>query len=807
MVRTWLQDFGHALRLLRRSPGFTAAAVAALALGIGANTAIFSVVDSVLLRPLPYRAQDRLVVIWESSPRQGWARIGPSGPNFVDFKQQSKSFESVAVLEPGSGTFTGFGEPRQILGMRVSNNYLSLLGVKPALGRDFLASETWNNRVAIISYNLWQRELGGDPSIIGRVLKADGLAYTVVGVLPKDYWSVVPSEALVPWGDLDLLKQGRNDHRFGMIGRLKPGVTAAEATAELSGIERRLANQFAPMKGWTATVVPMRQLVSEGIGARLWLLLGAVALVLCIGCVNLANLLLARAVERRREVAVRMALGAGRRRLLQQFLIESTVLALLGGAAGFLFALWGIDLLRTFLPDTIRVAGTSGEVTMPAISVDRVVLLFTTAVSLLTGLLFGIGPAWAASRTDTLDNLREGARGGMEKTRRPRMVLAAAEIGMALVLLVGTAHLLKSFWQLSRVEPGFSPSGAIAMEMELPTDSKYKTGAEMTTFFRKVIQNVQALPGVQSAGVTSVLPLDASEDAKTEFSIQGRPEVEGNSRLPADYRAVSAGYFQAMAIPLRRGRFIEDSDVAGRPFVAVISETMAHRFWHSLDEPIGQRLRLRGHTYEIVGVAGNVRGAGLDREAPPLIYTGFEQNPEFRMSLVARAAGNPRRLVFALKQAVYQVDPDQPVFKVRTLGDVLEAWSSPARTTMWLIGIFACVATLLAGLGIYGVLSYGVAQRQREFGVRLALGAKCVDIVSLIGMEGLKVTLAGAAAGLLTAPLLMRAVAGLLYGVTSHDLTAYAAAALLTFLAAALACALPAFRASSVDAATQLRAE
>ncbi len=804
-METLWQDIKYGARMLAKSPGFAVVAVLTLALGIGANTAIFSVANSILLRPFPYRDADRLAVIWETSPRQGWSRINPSGPNYLDYRNQSTSFEDLAILEPGTGTVTGFGEPRQFAGARVSNNYLRVLGIRPMLGRDFLTQEGWGDRVSIISHRLWERLTGRDPNIIGKRVMTDGLSYTVIGVLPPDFWSPVPTDALVPWNDEDLLNQDRMSHRFVVIGHLKPGVTPAAATAELTVIEQRIASQFSRMAGWEAAVLPLHDSLVANVRIGLWMLLGSVALVLLIACANLANLILARAVNRARELAVRAALGAGRSRLIGQFLTESIVLAVVGGALGLMLALWGVDLLERVVPATIAI-GAGGEVLRPPIVVDTTVLLFTMGLSLATGLLFGTAPAFTVSRVNLNNALKEGGRSQSLGGRRLHDVLAASEVALALVLLNGTALTLQGFWQLHQVDPGFHPQKVLAMEMELPTDSKYRTPPEQADFFRRLLERVATLPSVNGAGVTSVLPLDPAQNDNAQFSIEGRPLLAEGALLPAEYRAVSPAYFATLGIPLLQGRGFEASDTADRPAVAVISESLARRYFADLD-PVGQRLVFGRGPREIVGVVADVRHAGLGHDAQPTIYTAYLQSPEPRMTLVVQTGVEPLSLAASVKSAVYSVDKDQPVYKVRTMEQVVAASLSTSRFTLVLLSVFAAAAVSLAAVGIYGVISYGVSQRVREIGIRMALGARQQSILSMVLRKGMALACAGIAAGFLFAWAAAGVLSGKLEDMGAPSAPVLLLVALLLAGIAFWAVLIPARRATKVDPMVALRYE
>jgi len=807
-MSTVVQDLRYSLRLLWKSPGFAAAAIIALALGIGANTAIFSVVNSVVLRPLPLRDAERMVVVWETGEAQGMTRVGPSGPNFLDFRDQSKSFEDLALLDPGTATLTGFGEPKQLPALRVTGNFLPVLGVKPILGRNFLASEGWNQRVAILSYNQWDQLFGKDPNVIGKRVIGDGLPYTVIGVLPANFWWANPAEMLAPFADSDLKARNRMDHAFGVIGHLKTGVSVKQANAETNIIERRISESVIGMQGWATTVVPVQQALSENVHTGLLLLSAAVALVLLIACANLANLMLARAAGRGRETAIRMALGAGRWRLARQFLTESMVLGVIGGCLGLLLALWSVDLLESVVPQTLPLSGGAGNVVRPAIHADATALLFTLLASVATSLVFGLAPAFAASKAKVDDALKEGSRGSSAGGNRLRNLFAVSEVGLALVLLIGAALTLKSFWRIQHVNPGFSADHVLAMEMELPTDSKYRTDPEQAEFFRRVLEKVSTLPAVRSAAVANVLPLDNAETPRLTFLIDGRAPLPGGQRLPGDYRSVSPEYFRVLGIPLLKGRYLTEGDKADRPLVAVINENLARRYWPNGDNPIGQRLRFSGNRlWEIVGIVGDVKHSGLDKQVTPSIFLSYLQTPEARMSLVVRTASDPASRIRAVKDQVYAVDKDQPMYKIRTMDQVVAESQSSPRFTLIVLGIFAAVALALAAVGIYGVISYAVTQRTREIGIRIALGAKRGDVLRLVVGQGTAIAMAGVMAGLAAAFALTRLMSSLLFGVSATDPAIFGGASLFLAAVALAASYLPARRAMRVDPMISLRYE
>lgn len=800
-----LDDVRYALRLLLRSPGFTSVAIAALALGIGANTAMFSVVNAVLIRPLPYAAADRVGIIWEKSAGQGWNRINPSGPDVIDFKEQATTLEQVAVIEPGSGTINGLGEPQQVPGMRVSTNLFSMLGVKPLLGRDFNAGEGWKDRVLILSHASWQKWFGGNPSAIGKGILLDGLSYTIIGVLPPGAWLPLPSEAFVPWADSDLRARPRMDKNIAALAKLKPGVTWKQASAELDAIERRIAEKTPRMRDWSAYALPFQDWISQRARPALLLLLAAVGVVLLIACTNLANLLLARAAGRERDVAVRLALGAGRGTLIRQFLTETLVLGILGGAAGLLLAFWGVDALNRVVPETLRMPDSNADFVRPPVVIDGVVLAFTIVVALISGLLFGLAPAFASSRASVATILRGSRASASARARKVRDGLVVAEIALAVVLLVAATLTIQSFWNMRKVQPGFASDRLLVVETELPTDSRYKTRTEQTRFFRQTLDNIAQLPGVLAVGLTCSLPMD-TEDHKADFRIVGTPLPPSGQLLPAHFRSVSEGYFSAMRIPLKRGRLLDERDTAERPAVALIDAAAAQRYWSDGTDPVGQKIGLGQSSMEIIGIVGEVRNDGLDKQPEPAIYVSFRQAPESQVRFVVRHP-LPQNIVNAVKNAFYAVDKNQPIYNIRTMEEVVSGSQSGSRLMLTLVGLFALVALVLASLGIYGVVSYAVTQRTNEIGIRMALGADARDIIRLVLGGGLQLIGIGILAGVVISLAASRLLASLLFGVSPANPLVFVGTSLLLALVALAATLVPAIRASRTNPIVSLKYE
>ncbi len=797
-------DVKFAFRLMRKSPAFTTVALAALALGIGANSAMFSVVNAILYRPLPYPGSERIGIIWQKSPGQGWNRINPSGPDAMDIRQQTTTLEEVAALEVGSGTINGFGEPQQVPGMRVTTNLLSLLGVKPMLGRDFANGEGYKDHVAIISHAAWLKWFGGAPSAVGQRLLVDGLSYTLIGVLPAGAELPIPADAFVPWSEADLRGQNRMDHRFAVLARLKPGVTWKQASAELDAVQRNIAATVPRMKDWSAYIVSFQEWLSQRARPALLLLLAAVGLVLLIACTNLANLMLARAAGRERDIAVRVALGAGRGALIRQFLIETLVLGAIGGALGLLLAYWGVDALDRIVPHAIRMPDSNADYLRPNIVIDGAVLAFTAAVALASGVLFGLAPAIAASHAG-LHNILRQRGSSSSRTRSVRDGLVVAEIALALVLLVAATLTMQSFWNMQKVQPGFAADHLLVLETELPTDSRYRTEPEKVVFFNRVLENLTALPGVVAAGMTSSLPMDET-DQKTDFQIEGQPLPPSGQLLSANYRAISEGYFPAMRIPLKRGRFFDARDSVDRPPVAIIDTATAKRYFTNGIDPIGQKIKMGRRTAEVIGIVGEVRNAGLDKEPDPTIYVYYRQAPEAQVRFVVRHP-TAASMIGAAKNAIYSVDKNQPVFNIRTMEQVVEGTQSGSRLILLLLGLFAAVALVLASLGIYGVVSYAVTQRTSEIGIRMALGAGVGEVMGMVLRQGLRLTVAGLVVGMLAAFAMSRLLASMLFGVRAMDPLVFGATAIVLAVVATAATLFPALRAARTNPLVCLRYE
>ena len=802
-MNTFWQDLRYGARMLWKKPGFTVVAFVTLALGVGANTAIFSVVNAVLLRPLPFADPDRLVVIRETKLPQ-FPEFSVSPGNFLDWQRQTTVFEQIAALSGVSYNLIGSGEPERLRGSRVTANLFSTLGVKPALGRDFKPEEDQEgrNNVVIISYGLWARRFGADPNIIGQALTLSGRSYTVIGVMPQTFRLL--DRATDVWAPMAFTAQEREnhgDHYIFAFGRLKPQVTQEQATAEMRTIAQRLEQQYPDSNaGWGVKLVPLLQYMVGDMRPALLVLLGAVALVLLIACANVANLLLARAAARQKEIAIRTAMGAGRWRIMRQLLTESVLLALIGGSLGLLLAVWGLDLLLALAPENLP--------RVKDVSIDARALGFTFGITLLTGVLFGFVPALQASRPNLNETLKEGGRGmtGDARRQRVRHALVAGEIAVALLLLIGAGLLLKSFWRLQEVEPGFNPKNALAVNLELPR-MKYPEDQQCAAFYSQLIERVSSLPGVQAVGASSVLPF--ADDYVVGFVIQGRPPVAPGEMRSANYYAVSPDYFKAMGIPLIRGRFFTERDNQDAPRVMIINETMARRYFPD-EDPIGKRILITQgpETFrEIVGIVGDVKQYGLDTETTAQTYEPYLQQPFSFMTLVVRATTDATSLGAAVRSQVLAVDKDQPVSSIETLEKLVSDSVARQRFSMTLLGVFAGVALVLAAVGIYGVMAYAVTQRTHEIGIRMALGAQDVDVLRLVIGQGMILALIGVACGLIGAFALTRLMSSLLFGVRATDPFVFAGVALLLAGVALVACYIPARRAARVDPNVALRYE
>jgi predicted permease len=812
-MQTLWQDLRYGFRTLMRKPGFTVVAIIALALGIGANTAIFSVVNSVLLRPLAYRDPAALVVINHDYPKIN-LKASVSAIGYTHYRDNAKSFESVAATTGGSFNLTGGGDPEQVNGARITYNFFSALGAEARLGRVFLPEEDQpgRNKVVVLSHGFWQRRFGGDPGIVNKTIMLNDESYTVVGIMHpsfqfgRELGQVVDLWTPIAFTPQQLTYNNLTNEFLFVFARLKPGVTIGQAQTELDTIADNLRRQYLPWagsrSGWGLTTGYLSELVIGNIRQALWILMGIVGLVLLIACANVANLLLARAADRQKEMAIRTALGAGRWRVIRQLLTESALLALMGGAIGLLLAWLGINAL-------VKV----NQVQIPRaseIGLDWRALAFTLGVSLLTGIVFGLVPAIQISKADLHETLKEGGRTGSSGARAwVRNTLVVLEMALALVVLVSAGLLIRSFWRVQQVSPGFAPRNTLAMSLALPA-TKYREPAQRANFYKEALQRIRALPGVLSAGATSILPLSGNNSSGS-FQIEGRVTPQGQSSPHGDRWAATTDYFSTMKIPIIRGRFFDDRDTIESQPVAIIDETMARKYWPD-EDPVGKRITFQGGPNnpiwrEIVGIVGHVKHSGLEGESRVQYYIPHSQTQNAFMSLVVRTSNDPASLTSAVRGVISGLDKDLPVFRVKTMEQFVSDSMAQRRFAMTLVGIFAAVAMALACVGLYGVLSYSITQRLREIGIRMALGAQVRDVLRLVVGQGMLLALAGVALGSVAAFPLTRLMANLLFGVTASDPLTFAAIATLLTLVALVACLAPARRATKVDPIVALRYE
>jgi putative ABC transport system permease protein len=808
-----IKDIRYGIRGLLKRPGFTAIAVITLALGIGANTAIFSLVNAVLLRPLPYNNADRLVMVWEDASYAGFPKNTPAPANFVDWRSQNQSFEGMAAITTRSFNLTGEGEPEKLEANTATANFFSLLGVQPMLGRGFVPEDDNppGGKVVVVSYELWQRVLGGEASIIGKNISLNGEKYTVIGVTPAGFQFLDQEVNLwVPAGFGAEELSNRGGHYLWVFARLKPGVTVAQAQADIHGITQRIAHDHPDSAGRLGSnVIPLRDELAGDVRRPLIILLGAVGFVLLIACANIASLLLSRTAGRRREIALRAALGAGRARLVRQLLTESLVLAGAGGVLGMFCAFLSFAFLRQLIPE--------GMVLAAKLSLDWQVLSFTLAISLVTGIFFGLMPALQASRLNLNEALKQGAtRGGIGPgSTRLRNVLVASEVALALVLLIGASLLLKTFFSLRNQYSTLAGGNVLTLRTQLPR-TKYDDVAKRSNFYSQVLDRVQTLPGVISAGYTTTIPL-IWKGGTSGFWPEGQSYAQARASglsFDSNHRQISAGYLKTMGIPIVRGRSFAEADNEQAQPVAIVNETMARQYWPG-QEVLGKRFK-DGDPDEnvpwitIVGVAADVHQMGPDVPVKAEMYFPYRQEIIHFYAprdLVIRTSVDPTSIVGAVRREIKAVDADQPVSNVRTLDDVLSKEIAPRRIAMTLLMTFAGLAMVLSSIGIYGVLSYFVTQSIPEIGVRVALGARRIDVLRLVIWRGMRLALAGLAVGLVAAFLMTRLMTSLLFGVSATDAMSFVGVSVLLMLVALLACYVPARRATKVDPLVALRYE
>jgi putative ABC transport system permease protein len=803
------QDLRYGARMLLKNPGFTLVAIITLALGIGANTAIFSVVNGVLLKPLPYREPQQLIRVFERSRTQ--PKFPMSGGNFQDYREQNSTLTGLALYTRQDLELSLDDKPERLAALRVSAGFFEVLGAQPLLGRDFRREDELpdNNQVVILSYKLWRSRFNSDPGMVGRVITLSRRPFTVVGVAPPglqhvggDYRSVPHGESVDVWWPVGLSPQaGRGAHFLNAVGRMKPGVSAAQAEADFNVLAGRLADRFpGTNQGWGIAVQPLHEEIAGRARTMLLALFGAVVFVLLIACVNVANLSMARGTAREREVAVRASLGAGRWRIARQLLTESLLLAIAGGVAGILLAQWAIDALLALNPE--------GLPRLQAVSLDLRILLFTLCITILTGLFFGLAPALQSGRVDLNEILKEGGRSSSGQRRKLRDVLVITEVALALALLAGAGLLLRSFWKLQQTDPGFNPERILTASISLP-GAHYQEASKALAFQQQLLERLAALPGVQSTGLTSDLPW-TGYDENVGFAIEGKtfPPNDGPS---ARYHFVSADYFRTIGVPLIAGRFFNNDDKQNTRLVVLINRAMAERYWPG-ENAVGKRFTFSSQPEEkdwfsIVGIIGDVKDYPHSPIVAPALYWPTTQQTQRQFILAVRSNAEPARLADALRNEVRALDKELPLAEIKTLETIAATAVAGRRFTLWVVGFFALTATGLAAVGIYSVLSYMIAQRTHEIGIRMALGAQLGDVLKLIIRQGMALVLAGLALGLASAFALTRLIRGLLFEVSATDPIAFALATALLALVALLACYVPARRATKVDPLIALRSE
>jgi predicted permease len=816
-MHTLWRDIRYGLHVLWKTPGFTAVAVITLGLGIGANSAIFSIVNSLLLHPLPYSDSERLAIIWTHSPGANVEQDWPSPGQYSAIKANTTVFEDIAIIRGDSVNAGGVGNPERVGLLQASSNLFSILGARPQIGRLFLAEEDTpkQTKTVVLSHAFWQREFGGDQHVLEKTLLLNGEQYAIVGVMPADFslsYEVIPTVASIPQPDLylalpmsaeDLRSQG--DENYNLLAKLKPSVSIGQAQNELDLTARRLAEQFPDhypaSRRFSLSVKPLLEQVVGDIRRALLVLLGAVGCVLLIACANVANLLLTRAAAREREIAIRTALGAARSRLVRQLLTESVLLSVIGGALGLFIAYWMLDALRWLSPSNIP--------RLPSIRMDSRVLIFTSAVAVLTGILFGMAPALRSIQLNLSETLKEGARNlASGRHLRLRSALVVTELALSLVLLISAGLLIRSFMSVERVNPGFEASNVLAMRMSVGGTS-YR-GDRRGIFYQVLLDRVRGLPGVESAGVAAILPLSGSI-SWGGITIEGYQVASGQAQIQADQRTASPGYFETMKIPLIQGRLFNNYDTNDSQKVVIIDEHMARTYWPN-DDPIGKRLKTgsvdsKDPWLTVVGVVGNVKQYDLESESRVALYLPSPQAPSGTMYLAVRTNVAPASVAPIIAGQVRAMDPNIPIFELKTMTERLSESLARRRFAMLALGLFAGFAVLLAVIGIYGVMSYSVAQRTSELGIRMALGAQPFDVLRLVLAHGFNLALMGIAAGVVLSFVVTRLLSSLLFGVKATDLPTFGVLSALLVLVALFASYLPARRATKVDPLVALRYE
>jgi putative ABC transport system permease protein len=806
-MHSLLRDLRFAVRSLLKRPALTIIAIVTLAIGIGANSAIFSTINALLLKPLPFPDPERVVALWDKVPSRGVERNEVSVANYLDWRAQNKSFEQLGIYRWWSTNLTGADSPERVQGFQVTPNFLDVVGVKPMMGRGFSAEEDQPGKdaVTLLTYSLWQRRFGADPNIVNKTIATNGVARTVIGVMPPDFNYPKGAEIYAPLAITPELARNRGNHSYLAIGRLKPGISLPGAQADLDVIASQLEKQYPEENtGRGVVIYPILEDTVRMYSTALWVMMAAVGFVLLIGCANVANLMLARATGRQREIALRAALGASRFRIIRQLLTESVLLGVLGGALGVLVAYWGVDAIRTSSP---------GEAAHFApgwnhLGINLPVLAFTLLLSVFSGVLFGLAPAWQLSRPDLNTALKEGGRQGGAGSHRLRGLLVVSEVALSLMLLISAGLLIRSFLQLVKTDPGFNADSLLTMNLVLPA-AKYKDEPQRAAFYSELMRRVEGLPGVESAAAVNHLPLGGS-NSSTSFLVEGVPEPPPGQEFGGRYRVCTPDYFKTMGIPVLKGRAFTDQDKAGAPPVIIVNETLARKYWPE-SNAIGKRMRYTGPLAEnpwmqVVGVVKDVKHE-MSLPITEDFYIPHAQDAWQSMVLVAKTKVEPAAMAAPIRQQVWSMDKDQPVFDVRTMREVRAISLALYSFSSVMLSIFAGVALLLAAIGIYGVMSYAVTQRTQEIGIRMALGARGMDVLKLVVRNGMALALIGVAVGLTGAYALTRLLGSLLVGVKPTDVVTFTVVTFGLLLIALLACFIPARRATKVDPIVALRYE
>ena len=802
-----LRDLRFSARSLLKRPALTLIAIVTLAIGIGANSAIFSVVNALLLKPLPFPDPDRIVALWDKVPSRGVERNEVTVANYLDWRAQNKTFEQLGIYRWWSTNLTGVDSPERVQGFQVTSNFLDIVGVKPLLGRGFSAEENQPGKdpVVLLTYNLWQRRFGADPNIVGKTIATNGVTRTVIGVMPPDFNYPKGAEIYAPLAITPELARSRDNHSYLGIGLLKPGVSLQGAQADLDTIAGQLEKQYPESNtGRGIVIYPILKDTVRMYSTALWVMMAAVGFVLLIGCANVANLTLARAIGRQREIALRVALGASRFRIVRQLLTESVLLGLAGGVLGIFVAFWGVDLIRTASPgEAARFASGWNH-----LGINLPVLAFTLLLSVLSGVLFGLAPAWQLSKPNLNSALKEGGRQATSGSHRLRGLLVVSEVALSLMLLVSAGLLIRSFLQLVKTDPGFNSENLLTMSLVLPA-AKYKEEPQRAAFYSDLVRRVEELPGVTSAALVNHLPLGGS-NSSTSFLVEGIPAPPPGQEFEGRYRVCTPNYFHTMGIAVLKGRAFTEQDKAGSQPVIIINETLARRYWPNTD-PIGKRMRYTGPPeqnswMQVVGVVQDVKHE-MNLPVTADFYTPHAQDAWQSMVLVAKTKVEPAAMAAPIRQQVLSIDKDQPVFDVKTMWEVRAISLALFSFSSVMLSIFAGLALLLAAIGIYGVMFYSVTQRTQEIGIRMALGARTTDVLKLVVRNGMSLALIGVIAGLAGAFALTRLLASLLFGVTPTDVVTFSVVTVGLLMIALLACYIPARRATKVDPLVALRYE